>query len=184
MKRVALIIGHTPLAVGAVNPTTNETEFDFNNEFVPKVAKQLRIAGYQPVIVYRDTYSNLPAFVNQTGADIGISFHCNAFNTEASGCEMLYWFGSSKGKGLAECLQKKVVSVLGNNDRGIKPIDYDTNPAKNDNGGWLVEKTSMPVVISEPFFIDNQYDLGNVKMRYAKLVNAYVDGVKQYYGEI
>lgn len=183
MKHIGLIVGHTPSSHGAKNTNMNTSEFSFNNQLASDLAFKLREVGYLPTIIYRDTYSNLPEHVNSINPDIAIALHCNAFNKQTSGGEVLYYHKSTKGKRLAEALVNSISNTLGNNNRGAKPIDYDHEGSKGDRGGWLVEKTSMPVVIAEPFFIDNQDELVNVKMRYAKLVNAYVEGIKQYYGK-
>ena len=59
--------------------------------------------------------------INDTEADFAISLHCNAFNREASGTEVLYYHKSKTGEKIAKILQSSLVEALGINDRGIKP---------------------------------------------------------------
>lgn len=182
MKTVALIVGHKVTSKGAVNEKTGLTEFGFNDVLAGIVADALiaQNTGVQPVIIYRDTYEGLPSKVNATKADIAVSLHCNAFNTKASGSEVLYFAGSENGQKLASLFQKEVVAALQTKDRGIKPIAHDYMGSKGDRGGWLVQKTAMPCVIVEPFFIDNDTELNNANSKHSELVQAYVNAIVSY----
>lgn len=152
MKHIAIIIGHSEQAQGAMNKD-GRTEWQYNRSLAALIAYDL--APHVNVsIVHRDcSYSQLPAKVNATGADVAVSLHCNAFNEKASGSEVLYYSGSANGAKLAQRLQDVVVNTLGLPDRGIKPRTAD------DRGGPLLKGTRMPCVILEPFFIDNSKDL-------------------------
>lgn len=183
MKHIGLIVGHTPSSYGAKNTNMNISEFSFNNILASDLAFKLRELGYLPTIIYRDTYSNLPEHVNSINPDIAISLHCNAFNKKASGCEVLYYHKSTNGKRLAEALVTGISNTLGNNNRGAKPIDYGHEGSKGDRGGWLVEKTNMPVVISEPFFIDNINEVTNAIDKQDALVDSMVLAIKEYFGD-
>ena len=176
MKRIGIIVGHEPTKSGATSGT--ESEYSFNNKLAPQIATQLMLAGdFEPVIIYRaHGYNELPKEVNKTGVDIAISLHCNAFNTKTSGCEVLYYGTSSNSRKLASALQHTLVVALGNKSRGAKGI------TAGDRGGSLLQKTSMPCVISEAFFIDNQEELANANKKLDKLAKAYADAVKAYYG--
>lgn len=181
MKKVGLIVGHKPNAKGAVNKNSGITEFDFNSQLAPLIAEKLMEKGYDPVIIYRDTYSGLPTKVNNINPDIAVSLHCNAFNSTASGSEVLYYYKSTKGKLLAECLQKELVHIMAESDRGVKPIAYSYVGKAGDKGGWLVQKTSMPVVIAEPFFIDNNASLRRAQTKLKFLADAYAKGIDNYF---
>lgn len=183
MKKIGLVVGHKPTAKGAGNKAKGMYEFDFNNKLASIIAECLISKGYDPIIIYRDTYSGLPNKVNNIAPDIAISLHCNAFNGRASGAEVLYHHSSSNGAKLAKVLQTEIVKVMSESDRGIKPIDYDHKGNQGDRGGWLVEKTSMPVVIAEPFFIDNLASLNKALTRMKFLAEAYAVAVDNYFKE-
>ncbi|MFH0274893.1 N-acetylmuramoyl-L-alanine amidase [Vibrio jasicida] len=182
MKKVAIVVGHWPTSIdgGAYNDDLKMSEFDFNNQLAPLLASKVREHGYIPIIVYRETYSLLPEQVNDTKADICISLHCNAFDSDPHGSEVLYHYSSTNGKRLAQAIQDNVVSCLQLPDRGIKPIDYDYEGGAGDKGGWLVEKTSMPCVIVEPFFIDSNSSLESAINKLDELADAMASGIDTY----
>jgi len=53
-------------------------------------------------------------------ADVLVSIHCNAFNSEANGTETFYYAGSDNGRKLAECVQGQIIRLGGLTDRGVK----------------------------------------------------------------
>lgn len=178
--KVALIVGHSVKDGGAVN-ANGMSEYLFNDQLARKVAPLLVAMGHEPLIVYRDcSYSKLPAKVNATGASLALSLHCNAFNTEASGSEVLHYYKSKNGERLAGLIQSEVVKVMQLPDRGLRPVNTAHEGKKGDKGGWLCAKTMMPTVIIEPLFIDNDYDLARGKSRMVELAQAIVKGVVKY----
>ena len=181
MKKVALIIGHSSESGGATNKTYGTSEFQFNGPLAHSVAEKLILEGCEPIIIYRDcSYSELPNKVNETGADIAVSFHCNAFNEQSNGSETLYYKGSSKGFLLASCIQENVVKCLGLKDRGLKPCVATHEGKAGDRGGLLLQKTSMPCVIVEPFFIDSDESLELANHKFEDLSEAYTKGIVNY----
>lgn len=184
MTKIALIVGHSKKDGGAVNLEKNINEFSFNDDLAKILFDKLTLKGHNPVIVYRESYSGLPAKVNATNADVALSLHCNAFNKQADGCEVLYYHKSTKGAKLAQHLVTSIVGMLGNPNRGIKPIAYEYVGSKGDRGGWIVEKTKMPCVIVEPFFIDYTPTLIYAMANKDALAQAYVDGLLEYLNEL
>lgn len=180
MKKIAIVVGHTPDDGGAYNSTHKINEFSFNNRLAPLVAARLRLLGHLPIIVYRNTYSLLPKDVNATGADVCLSLHCNAFNGLPNGCEVLYFAGSAKSKALAESVLPKLCEVMGNKNRGVRAVSYDYKGTKGDRGGWLLQKTSMPAIIGEPFFIDSDESIAHALANIDALAEAYALGVHNY----
>lgn len=153
MKKVALIIGHSQQEQGASNHN-GMTEWAYNSMLVGLIAEKLKQAGgIDFEIVNRTTLKALPEAVNETDADIAISFHANAFNTRATGSEVLYWHSSDEGKALSERINWAICEALGLRNRGLKSIK------SGERGAYLLQKTTMPCVILEPFFIDNDKDL-------------------------
>lgn len=183
MKKVAIVVGHLPTSIdgGAYNSDIGMSEFDFNNQLAPKLAEKLREHNMIPVIIYRESYKLLPDQVNQTNADLCVSLHCNAFDSDPNGSEVLYYHASSNGKRLAQLIQEQVVACLGLPDRGVKPIDYDYTGKANDAGGWLVEKTKMPCVIAEMFFIDSNSSLTLALNNIDELASNMAKGIASYY---
>lgn len=173
--KVALIIGHSFEDKGAVNKTTGIQEFDYNERLVERIHKTLStLDNVESEIVYRSTYSGLPTKVNATNADIAIEFHANAHNTLVSGTEMLYWHTSKKGKQLANLFQYAALDALGLSNRGVKAIDSARR------GGHLLQKTRMPTIICEPFFIDNDDDLHTAQQEFERLAERFVVAISEY----
>ena len=169
MTKCALVIGHMPNSPGAVNQTAGLTEFAFNDQLATDIISQVN--GVEVERVYRDTYRGLPAKINALNADFIISMHCNAFNKQASGSEVLYYHSSTRSKAVADILQKKFVTALGIKDRGIK------SKTSEDRGGYLLRYTNAPCVITEPFFIDNDDELNIVNQNRDALVQAYASSI-------
>lgn len=181
-KHVALIIGHSRDDGGAINKRSNISEFTFNSYLAEIIRGELESTGYKVDLVFRDTgYGDLPRKVNETGASIALSLHCNAFDNRAHGSEVLYYNGSENGKSLAEYIQGYVVYTLGTENRGVKPCDYDYEGKTGDKGGYLLKYTSMPCVIVEPFFIDCDESLHIAQCKFHELAHAYVCGVRDYF---
>lgn len=181
MKLINISIGHSLKEQGATTKDGKTTEYLFNFALAQLVRDELIKLGYRVVITNRLTDGGGTGMtadvkaINATDADISVELHCNAFNTNAQGCEMLYWCRSANGKRLAQCLQNKVVNVLGNANRGIKSINSKGRGAK------VLKETSMPMVISEPFFIDNPEDYHNAFKKIDKLSQSIANGIDDYF---
>ena len=180
-KKIALIVGHSKSSQGAENEKSNLSEYQFNSALALHVRYQLEKLGFIVTVVYRDSYNALPGEVNDTNADIAVSMHCNAFNNTANGSEVLYYYQSEKGKKLAGYIQKHVVETLDTKDRGLKPCRAAYNGKAGDRGGYLLKYTSMPCVIVEPFFIDNNDALANAMDNFHALSEAYAYGILDYF---
>lgn len=149
--KVALVIGHKQMSGGA-NSYNHITEFEYNEELVGMVASDLADTNIEVLIFHRKVYRDLPNEINEQKPDLVISFHCNAFNTEATGSETLYYHKSIKGKEIADKFQKSIHRCLGLVNRGIKPKTTE------ERGGYLLRYTDAPCILLEPFFIDNPLD--------------------------
>ena len=175
MAKCALVIGHKRGSPGAVNKTSGMTEFNLNEDLATDIIKSIEnIDNIEVVKVYRDTYRELPEKVNALDPDFIISMHCNAFNKQASGSEVLYYYTSLNSHAIAEVLQEKFIQHLGVKDRGTKPKSVE------DRGGYLLYHTQAPCVIAEPFFIDNdeEFDLV-VNQKRDNLVGAYTEAITE-----
>ena len=170
-KLCALVIGHKKKTPGAVNVNKNITEFDFNEDLALRIEKKVEKSQVQRI--YRRTYKQLPDDINELNSDFIISLHCNAFDTNVSGTEMLYYHRSEKGKKMAEILLSHLVNHLKLANRGIK------SKTSEDRGGYLLCYTKAPCVIAEPFFIDNDNDLTRALEDIDGLAGTYAKAIDQ-----
>lgn len=170
MKTCALVIGHKKSSPGAENKSSGLTEYAFNEKLAMEIEEE--VDGVEVQRVYRRTYETLPGDINALGPDFIISLHCNAFNSAASGTEVLYYHRSEKGKQIAGILNEKLVRALGLNNRGIRPKSAE------DRGGYLLKATAAPCLIAEPFFLDNDGDLSVATEKRHLLVSAYAGGIQ------
>jgi len=170
-KLCALVIGHKKRSPGAKNAKANLTEFDFNEDLALRIERKIERTDIQRI--YRRTYKELPDDINALNPDFIVSLHCNAFNGEVSGTEVLYYHKSQKGKKMAEILLSHLVEQLKLPNRGIKPKTTE------DRGGYLLRYTNAPCVIAEPFFIDNDNDLAGTQEDMDGLVAAYAAAIEE-----
>jgi N-acetylmuramoyl-L-alanine amidase len=105
-----------------------------------------------------------------------VECHCNAFNEQATGTEVLYAAGSTMGAEAAQILQRRLMTELGLPDRGLKPRN------RGDRGGYLLWGVSQVALIPEPAFIDNDGDLA--RMRARDLPGAYADAIERILKEV
>ena len=167
---IVLIVGHKEFSQGASNKTYNIAEFGFNTSLVDDIIDQY-IGDNVLIKVLRTSYRSVPYSVNEKNPDFAISFHCNAYNTKVSGTEMLYYHRSTKGKLMAEILQKNICDALHLRSRGIKPKTVE------DRGGYILKYIYCPIVIAEPFFIDNDSDYDIALEHRDALIKAYVKSI-------
>ena len=161
--RVVLIIGHKKNSPGACDKNQERCEFMFNETLANNIKDKIG-DNYEVFIVYRTTYKNLPWDVNILYPDLVVSLHANAYNTKATGTEVLHYKTSKRGKKIAQIFQDNMVSVLGLRDRGIR------GKGTEDRGGYILRYTNAPCVLLEPFFIDNDNDYAVVMDKYDAFV--------------
>lgn len=173
--KVALVIGHRFDSPGACNEKYDICEYQFNKNLTCLVENDLeeKTSMITADRTFRKTtYANLPHEINKMEADLVVSFHCNAYNSEVSGTETLYYHTSTKGKQCAEEFQRNIVKALGLSDRGLKGITVE------DAGGYLLGYTQAACIILEPFFIDNNEDYETAKRNKKGLVEAITNSIK------
>lgn len=174
--KVALIIGHKVSSKGSCNEEQDVCEYDFNKELTCLVENKVYESEDTKDIdlkrvFRRSSYSKLPEEINELGFDLAISFHCNAFDSKASGTEVLYYHSSDKGKKCAEVFQKEILKALNLKDRGIKGVSTE------DRGGYLLGHTKPVCVLLEPFFIDNNEDYLIAKRNKEELVKSITNSI-------
>ena len=178
--------GKTVRDYGAENSITKMNEFTWNKDFVENyLLSELQKVGIKYQIVLRDVgITKLINDLNKAAGkdDIILSFHLNSGVATATGIETLYWHTSTKGKKLAEIVQKNLLSVLGLANRGIKirrkPVDKADE--LNQRGWTMFRDTKVPYVMLESFFISNDKDLKIGTERKTELAKAVVSAIKEY----
>lgn len=178
--------GHdTTYDSGAVNPNTGLRECDVAAEVGALVVDYLEAAGCECQIMQSDNLAPTPAgrseytdrqgptvteTANDWGADIFVSIHCNAANTEARGTEVECFFGGGVGEQLARCIQSQIVDSLGTVDRGVK---YRPKLL-------VLRYTDMTAVLVEMAFIDNDEDAELLTGKTDEFARAIARGITDY----
>lgn len=171
--KVALVVGHKLSSPGAC-AEDGTCEFTFNDKLVNNVATMLNNINIDVVVVYRTKkFSELPEAINAENPDLIVSFHCNAYDTKASGTEVLYYHKSITSKAVAYIFQDNIVNCLELPNRGIKARSVE------ERGGFLLRYTNAPCVLLEPFFIDNNNDYSVVLSKYDEFLVSIVKSVKE-----
>jgi len=153
MDKVSLDPGHGGVDPGAVGQAGTQ-EKTINLAIARHVANYL-IDSDVDVILTRNSDIGISlqdrcAIVNRSGAACFVSIHCNADeNRNVYGAETYYHDKSTKGKQLAEYVQKQITS-LGLYNRGVKS-DYSLYPT----GLYVLRETTMPAALVEIAFVSN-----------------------------
>ena len=173
MAKVFLSAGHGGTDPGAVSNGLYEKTINLNTLVACK--SELERHGIT-VVCSRIKDENDPVSqevkeANASGADIAVSFHVNAGGGD--GFEVYYHESSKHGKKLAE-LCEKCIKNLGQNSRGIKRGDHL----------YFVKRTTMPAVLVESFFIDNEKDrtVGDTISEHTNFGIAYAKAILEYLG--
>ena len=177
MPKVFINPGHCPgIDPGAVNKSTGITEADIVLEAGTMVAKYLRAAGCEVMVLQSNNLNgeasgeNVCAIANYWPADIFVSLHCNAFNGTAKGTETCVYSLTGEAAKLGQCIQNQIVNSIGTVDRGLKERP------------WLIvlKHTNMPAVLVEIAFIDNADDAGVLMHCKDAIARAIARGVTDY----
>lgn len=174
LKKCALVIGHKRTSPGNRNHLWSVSEFGYNDELARRVATIPKLTLVQRV--YRRTFEMLPRDVNRLRPDFVVSMHCNAFDQNESGTEILYYHKSEMGRRIAEIMQHYIVECLNLPNRGLRPMDAE------DRCGYLLRYSEAPAIVVEPFFIDNDDDCRVAIEMKDGLVHAYsraIDDITQ-----
>ena len=173
MTKVFLSAGHGGNDPGAVANGLYEKTINLN---ILLACKEVLEQHNVDVVCSRIKDENDPVTqevkeANASGADVAVSFHTNA--GRGDGFEAYYFESSSSGKKLASLCEKQIKN-LGQNSRGIKV----------GNHLQFVKKTSMPSVLVETFFIDNDKDkcFGDTVTKQTAIGVAYAKSILEYFG--
>jgi len=148
MTKFYIHVGHGGKDPGAVGPTGLK-EKDVVLIISKKIKALLENHG-QTVKLSREADMDLNSSVaanmaNQWGADYVVSIHCNsASSPAANGTETFANSVTSKGKPLAEKVQRNLVNEIKLTNRGVKYANFA-----------ILSKTTAPAILVETAFINN-----------------------------
>lgn len=172
---VVLDAGHGGSAQGATYEEVMEK--DITLSVTLRAAELLREKGYNVVLtrnedVYMDLYDRSDV-ANSVGADIFVSIHANASETNLSfqGTFTYSYPKSTRGEALAGHIQRAVVAETGSIDRGLLTNDY-----------VVLRETTMPAALLEMGFMSCHEELMKlVEPEYQEKVSQGVaKGVESY----
>lgn len=169
MPKVFLSAGHGGNDPGAVAYGMKEKDINLN---IMLECNNILVRHNVTTVLSRkkdedDSVTQEAKEANASGAEIAISFHTNAGGGDGS--ESLYY--SSTGKKLAELCEKYTVAI-GQNSRGVK----------ERSGLHFLKATTMPAVICECAFIDNDNDnnIIDTKKEQKAFGKAYAKAILEY----
>lgn len=157
---------------GAVNPVYGTRECDVARNAGKMLARYLQAAWCETRTLQSDDLGLVCSESNNWGADVFVSLHCNAFNTQARGTETLY--KSFNGRRLAKDIQSQIIRSINTVDRGIKKRD----------DLWVLNGTDATAVLVEMAFIDNKYDHSLLVNNLDTIVRAIARGITDYAGGV
>lgn len=95
----------------------------------------------------RDSLQKRCDIANRNKVDLFVSFHFNAYNDSANGCEVFAI--SSTGKEYARAVLKAIITTAPFMNRGVK----------DGSRLFVLRKTNMPAILIETCFCDSQFDM-------------------------
>lgn len=155
---------NSPMDPGAVGSgTTEHKEMLQVNSEIQKATKWVDTTDKSGSNV-PNSLSNIVNNVNKvaTSSSTNVSNHLNAFNNKATGAEVWYYLGDSKGKALAEKVSASIAKDLGIANRG----------AKATTDLYVVRETVGTTILIEWCFIDNADDMKKFRANKAKAINS------------
>ncbi|MGB4385885.1 MAG: N-acetylmuramoyl-L-alanine amidase [Caldicoprobacterales bacterium] len=182
--KVAIDNGHGYNTAGKRTPKMPDgrviREWEFNHPTAKKLEAELKRCGLQTVMV-SDTKDDTPLATrvdraNKAKADIFVSIHYNAFKGvwgSHGGIETFHYPGSTKGKKLAELVQKELVKATGLRNRGVKTNNF-----------YVLRHTKIPAILCECGFMDNleEAKLMLDEKHQQKVAEAIAKGICSYLG--
>ncbi len=156
---------------GAVNPIFGLKECDVVLSIGETLQNILLSNNNQVYLLQSDNLASVVTTANNWQADIFISLHCNAANRTAHGTETLVYKYGGMAERLATLIQDSIVSSLGTTNRGVK-----------ERPNLIVlNSTSMPAVLIELAFIDQEDDVNKLINCQEEFALAIYQGVKNFF---
>lgn len=154
---------------GAVNERLRLTEAEMARELAWLVSDRLKEHKIRHIVNQKDDLFGLICAANRWQADLFVSIHFNAFNGRATGTET-YVSYTPDSVMVGHAIQQNLCAALELPNRGIK-----------ENMNLLViNSTTMPAVLVEVCFIDNDDDIKWYMERKEQAADAIATGIIQY----
>lgn len=166
--RIFLDAGHGGKDSGATKGSRHEA--DDVLKVVKKVGKKLEenysnvVVGYSRTSDIYESPSKKASDGNSFSADYFFSFHRNAYNGSAKGWETEYKSHSSVKDSIMSDLNKR-----------MKKIGFSIRGDKQRDNLAVLNQTSMPALLFEIGFIDNNGDNKIFDSKFDAIVDAFVD---------
>lgn len=165
--------------------TEGANEKDLNLVVVEKLSDYLEQGGAEVILTRtsddalgngkRTDMAERKKIANESGADLLVSIHQNAFpSPKAKGAQVFYHSHSEQGKILAECVQESLRSRVD---------DSNQRQAKENSDYYILRTTEIPAVIVECGFLSNREEekLLNDATYQEKLAWAIYCGILDYF---
>lgn len=177
--RIAIDVGHTSGKDQGAVGRDGLSEHSYWSRFAPLMKDVLEKLGHEVRIFRREDHGGSVArectVINEWRADAAISLHLNCSdNEQAGGHEVVYLGGSTRGKLLAEDIDRRLDSLSGLRDRNIR------NPYNGRGDAWLTN-TSCPAVIVEGGFLSNEKDVALLRQRGEEIAELVGLGVHDFF---
>ena len=167
---IIVCVGHHKKKQGAVCPVTGITEWQINCLFSDAVRHAFIKAGFTCELIQNLSLPYKVKHINKSCGSLCLDLHCNAYNGEIVGHEVLYFYRSTKSELLAQFITDAIDL---NWFRNVKPIN-------NESGSYLLEKTRPMALIIESCFIDNWSDFSTIMTQMSVFAEQIVTGYKNY----
>lgn len=173
MPKVYLLAGHGGKDPGAT--AYGMREKDITLVIAKAAAAELKRHGVEVIMGRTEdkylTFEEEVVLANKHKVDLAIFIHVNAGGGD--GAEVWIYPGSVEGRKLAELCLKHIAALGQNIDRGVKEKAF-----------YVLKYTSMPAILPEAFFIDNDKDndIGDTKAEQEAFGVAYAKAALEYLG--
>lgn len=158
---------------GAINGRLHLKEAHLASDLGIRVQKRLDEHGIRNQLSQNDDLFGIVCNANRWDADLFVSIHFNAYNGQATGTETFVSY-TPHSVMAGHAIQQNLCAALELPDRGIK-----------ENMNLLViNSTSMPAVLVEVCFIDNDDDIRRYEERKGRTADAIATGIIQYMGQV
>jgi N-acetylmuramoyl-L-alanine amidase len=177
--RVAVSVGHHPGAPGF--SAGQYSEYSEMAVVVGFVVQTLMYQGVMAYLVGAGSLRQKVAAINALDPDVALELHLNAGGGD--GTEVLYAPGSATGRRLAEIVNRAIIQLTGERDRGIKEGWYQGGDAPGSRPDYFLAATHCPAIITEGYFLDQLPDRQAYAGKadyYQKLAFAVAGGIINY----
>lgn len=179
--RIALDIGHCSTGDRGSVSACKLAEHDYWAANVPTIKKALETLGHTVKIFRREDHGRLVSreckAINEWKADVAVSLHLNSADRKsATGHEVIYYPGSSRGLALAKSINSSLAALGYTLNRGPR------TPFEN-RGDTFLSKCRAPAVIVEAGFLSNEQEVSALKTLKNDIALAVARGVNDFFNK-